>query len=364
MESSYDVIDDLMRGRPASRMGLRENIWGQTLTQWVEEGYPTDAEGKPVDPAMHFNHDWAGAGGGFDCWPIRGYREVVEEADEWHIIRNGSGAELKYWKHKAGTPEHIRFNMTSRCIWEEQYRQHLLSLDPERLNIEATRNALALRRKQKKWAMFGSMFVFEHMRQSLGDVCMYESFALDPEWIRDYCTVVTDFYITHYRATIEQAGRPDGVRICEDLGYKGSLFCSPHSLEELVFPCYKKLINFFHSFDIPVVLHSCGYVEDALPMILDAGFDALDPMERAAGCDPLRFAKLTEGKLVLVGGFDKRILESGDRDAIRKGVIEILNHMKRDKVPYIFSTDHSISTNVSYSDYQYMVDVYRENMYY
>lgn len=364
MESSYEVVENLMRGRPVSRMGLRENIWGQTLTKWITEGYPTDAEGNPVDTVMHFDHDWANVGGGFDHLPLRGCREVVEETDEWHVIRNGSGAELKYWKQKAGTPEHIRFNMTSRSIWEEQYRPHLLSLDPKRLNIESTRRKLSLRRKQKKWSMFGSLFVFEHMRRSLGDVCMYESFALDPEWIRDYFTVVTDFFITHFRATIEQAGCPDGVRICEDLGYKGALFCSPRSLEELVFPCYKKLVDFFHSYNIPVVLHSCGYVEDALKLILDAGFDALDPMERAAGCDPVRFAEQTDGKLVLVGGFDKRILESGDRDAIRKGVLEILDYMRRNSIRYIFSTDHSISTNVAYRDYQYMIDIFRDNMYY
>ena len=362
MDSSYDVIENLMRGRTASRMGLRENIWGQTLQRWVTEGYPTDANGKPVDPVMHFDHDWAVVGGGFDYWPIRGHQEVVEDSEEWHVIRNGSGAELKYWKEKAGTPEHLRFNMTSQAIWEEQYRPHLMALDPERLRITSTHNALETRRRQKKWAMFGSLFVFEHMRQSLGDLCMYESFALNPEWIRDYCTVVTDFFITHFRATIAQTGLPDGVRLCEDLGYKGSLFCSPESLQELVFPCYKRIIDFFHSYNVPVVLHSCGNVEKALSMILDVGFDALDPMERAAGCDPVRFAELTKGKLVLVGGFDKRILESGDRSAIRKGVVELLDYMKKNKVPYIFSTDHSVSTNVSYADYQYMVNVYRDNM--
>ena len=103
---------------------------------------------------------------------------------------------------------------------------------------------------------------------------------------------------------------------------------------------------------------------DTAARVREAGFDALDPLERAAGCDPIRFAELTEGKLVLVGGFDKRLLESGDRDAIRKGVVELLDYMRSNKVPYVFSTDHSISTNVSYRDYQYMVDVYRDNMYY
>lgn len=81
-------------------------------------------------------------------------------------------------------------------------------------------------------------------------------------------------------------------------------------------------------------------------------------MERAAGCDPVYFAEKTEGRIVLIGGFDKRILESGDRTAIKQGVTDLLNYMRDNRIRYVFSSDHSISTNVSYGDYQYMVDVF------
>ena len=111
-------------------------------------------------------------------------------------------------------------------------------------------------------------------------------------------------------------------------------------------------------------LHSCGGVEEALEMIVTAGFDALDPMERAAGCHPVRFAERTENRLVLIGGFDKRILESGDRDTIRREVIALLDAIRRNGIRYIFSTDHSISTNVDYQDYQYIVEVFKDNMAY
>ena len=144
--------------------------------------------------------------------------------------------------------------MTSRKIWEEKYRPHLLKLDSQRLNLEGTQKNLQLRRQQKKWTMFQSLFLYKNMRRSMGDLCMYESFLKDPEWIHDYCRVNTDFFIRHFRATIEQVGKPDGVRICEDLGYKNGLFCSPQSLSELVFPYYKELVDFFHSYDIPVIL--------------------------------------------------------------------------------------------------------------
>ena len=364
MESSYRVIDNLMRNRPATRMGLRENVWPQTLQKWVGQGYPIDADGNPVDPIEHFNHDWAAVGGNVDPMPLRGFHEVLEEADEWRIVRNGAGAAFKRWKTRAGTPEHIDFTMTSRKVWEEMYRPHLLELDPQRLNVAATREKLELRRGQKRFALFQGAFVFECMRSMLGDLCMYESFAVDPAWLHDYCRVYTDFFIRHYRLSIEQSGRPDGYRMCEDLGYKTGLFCSPRSLQEIIFPYYKELIEFFHSYDVPVILHSCGGVKEALDLVLWAGFDALDPMERAAGCDPVEFAERTENRLVLIGGFDKRILESGDRAALRREVVELLSQMRSNGVRYVFSTDHSISTEADYADYQYMVDVYRDHMSY
>ena len=362
--TSFEVIDNLMRRRPSPRMGLREAIWPQTLRKWIAQGYPTDATGDPVDPAEHFGHDWAAVGGLFDIMPLRGRHEVLEETDEWRVTRNGAGAALKHWKTRAGTPEHIDFTMTSRRVWAETYRPHLLELDPERLNIERTRQGLELRRRQQRFALYQSAFVFECMRASLGDLCMYESFALDPEWLHDYCRVYTDFFIRHYGAVIEQAGRPDGVRICEDLGYKNGLFCSPKRLGELVFPYYRELVEFFHSHDIPVILHTCGGVTEAVAMVVEAGFDAMDPMERPAGCDPIDFAERTDNRLVLIGGFDKRTLESGDRTAIRRGVIDLLNAMRDRGVRYVFSTDHSVSTNVDYPDYQYMLSVFRDHMWY
>ena len=196
----------------------------------------------------------------------------------------------------------------------------------------------------------------------MGDVCMYESLLLDPEWIHDYNRVYTDFFIAHYRVLIEEAGKPDGIWIYEDLGYKNGLFCSPTVLEALISPYYKELVDFFHSYDLPVVLHSCGGIEAALPLIVAAGFDALNPMEVKAGCDVLRFAEQVGDRLAFIGGLDARVLESGDRERIRSEVIRLVEGMKNIGARYVFGSDHSISTNVRYADFQYALEVYREHM--
>ncbi len=374
MQTSREVVDNLLRGRPAERMGVNDAIWGDTLRGWVEqEGYPTrpekpdapaDDPPRPIPPAEHFDFDMASVGGWFDCLPLRGFKEIVDESDEWEVRRNGAGAALKYWKRKSGTPEHVDFRMTSREVWERDYRPYLLELDRERVGLDAARKAMRTQRERGKWVHYGHQFIFETMRCSLGDVCMYESLLLDPEWIHDYNRVYTDFYKMHYKLLFDEVGVPDGIWVYEDLGYKNGLMCSPKTLSELIFPYFTELVDFFHDYDLPVVLHTCGGVAEALPLILDAGFDALNPMEVNAGCDVVRFAEKHGDRLAFVGGFDKTILETGDRDLIRHKVVELLDGLKSVGARYVFGSDHSISTNVQYADFRYMIDVYRDHMMY
>lgn len=66
MQTSREVIDNLLRGRPAERVGLHDSPWADTLRKWTAEGYPRDDNGDPADPVDHFGFDMAGAGGWFD----------------------------------------------------------------------------------------------------------------------------------------------------------------------------------------------------------------------------------------------------------------------------------------------------------
>jgi uroporphyrinogen decarboxylase len=364
MQTSREVIHNLFTKGRADRVGFAENIWVDTIQEWVKQGYPTGPDGKWVDPLIHFDFDLASAGGWFDCLPIRGFKEIEEETPDWKVTRNGAGAAFKYWKNKSGTPEHVDFRMTSREVWEREYRGFLLETDRARMNVEETAKNLKLWRGRGKFTTYSHMFVWENMRQSMGDVCLYESLLLDPGWILDYCQVNTDFFIRHFRVLFEEAGLPDAVHLHEDMGYNKGLFCSPKTYQELIFPSYRKVIDFAHSYGLPVMLHSCGRITDILPAVAEVGFDYLDPMERKAGCDPLAFAEKYGDRFVFRGGMDARVLESGDRDLIRKEVIALVEGMKARGARYIFSSDHSLSTNVRYADYQYALEVYKDHCMY
>ena len=48
MQTSYTVIDRLMRGQKAERVGLVDSLWPETLVAWVEQGYPMRTVWKDV----------------------------------------------------------------------------------------------------------------------------------------------------------------------------------------------------------------------------------------------------------------------------------------------------------------------------
>lgn len=362
--TSRDVIAAMFAGEIPARVGLKDAPWPDTLRGWVEEGYPVDGKGEPVSPDEHFGFDMVCVGGWFDLMPLRGHEEVLDETDRWVLRRNGAGAALKWWKHKSGTPEHVDFTMTSRGIWERDYRDRLLEVDPLRVDVADARQRLARAREAGRWAFYGDVFVWENMRASMGDITLYQSMLLDPDWIRDYCRVYTDFFKAHYGLLFEEAGLPDGIWMFEDLGYSQGLFCSPKLYAELIFPYYREMVDFFHERSLPVVLHSCGRVTEALEIIVEAGFDGLNPMEAKAGCDTLEFARRFGDSLVFIGGLDARVFESGDHDLIRKETVSLMEGMKSLGARYVFGSDHSLSTNVDYEDFNYALEVYREHMMY
>ena len=366
MQTSREVIDRLFRADHPERVGLRDSPWHDTLTKWSGQGYPTDDHGKPVDPGDHFDFDMVGVGG-FE-WKAKLEAETTtEETDAWKIVRDGNGASFKWWKHKSGTPEHVDFAMCDRRTWESEYKPHVAGSARRRATpdvLTTIRTNIDRVHAHGKWADLGFRGLWENMRGAFGDISLYENMLLDPDWIRDYCRTYTDLYKDEITIALSEAGTPDGVWFFDDLGYRGATFCSPRLYEELIFPFYVELIDLIHDHGIPVILHTCGYTESVLDLIVGAGFDGLHPMEVKAGNDPLRIADRYADRLVFIGGLDARIIESHDRDLIRAGIAGYLDGMKERGARLVFGSDHSLSTLIDHDDFQFALGVYRDHRMY
>lgn len=353
--TSRERLTAIFAHKPYDHFGIFEHFWGETLKEWVKQGYPED-----TDPAKFFGYDLRGLGGAPDATPFRSVSEVLQETDEWKVTRSGWGAALKYWKHHSGTPEHIDFRIKSPETWKP-YRDQLAGVtDPTRLDLEGTRKNFADGMAGDKYCVYSALFIIETLRHALGDVCMLESLILEPEWIHDINRVVTDFYIRHYDLLFREVGKPDGMFIYEDLGFRNGLFASPKTMREMIFPYYRELVDFFHGHGLQVILHTCGGITEAMPMIVETGFDCVQPMEAKAGCNVVEYARKYGDRIAFMGNIDVTKLNTNDRAVVKREVLGKLQALYDLGAGYVFHSDHSIPPDVHYDTYGYAVDLYRE----
>jgi uroporphyrinogen decarboxylase len=355
-----DVIKTILNKQIPERMGHYEEFWTETVHgSWLEQGYPADA-----GELQYFNLDLAHCGGWIDSVPFPGRDELIEETDEWRLTKDGRGASLKHWKGKSGCPEHIAFDVTTPEKWKA-YREPLLEFDRKRLgDVDAQRRWIGEARAEGRFAIYSNVFVIELLRYTIGDENFLPAMLLEPEWIHDFCQVYLDLFISHYEILFREAGLPDGIYINEDFGYNHGLFCSPKAMAEMIMPYEKKLVSFFKDYGLPVILHSCGGIVEAIPQIIDAGFDCLQPMEVKAGCDLLEIFDTYGTKLSYMGNIDVRALSTNDPEKIREEVLQKLKGVKERRIPYIFHSDHSIPPNVDFASYKYAVELLKDNWLY
>ncbi len=102
MMNSRELISKMINHQPVDRIAVYEGFWDETLEKWTQQGYPSEAavvNGKerivPVDPFHHFTYDLHKCGGFFDTEPLFGYKEIIDETEEWEVLLNGAGATLK-----------------------------------------------------------------------------------------------------------------------------------------------------------------------------------------------------------------------------------------------------------------------------
>ena len=355
--TSLERMTRFLRREPVDRIPAKETFWGETVARWRAEGR-LGAEENPDD---HFGLDlrvcWA-----FNLVANLDFKdEIVEETDETKLVRSGNGAVLRWWKNKAGTPEHVDFAVKERETWEKLIRPYLVDAknDRRRINFEAYRQARKAAADRKVYFVWGGINVFECMHPVCGHENMLVGMALDPDWVRDMCRVYADLTLRMMRLLFAEEGAPDGIWFYEDMGFKERPFMSPQMYKEIVWPSHQRTFGYAHSLGLPVIVHSCGFVEPLVPGLVEAGMDCLQAMEVKAGMDLVRLKKRFGDRLSFMGGMDVRTMVANDRKAIQAELDR--------KLPaamagggYCLHSDHSIPSEVDYDTYRFFLDRGRE----
>ncbi len=351
-----EVIRTLLSQQIPDRVGLNEHFWPHILDNgWREQGVTDENWATRYDLDLR-SQNWCKVPG-----PRPDLETVIEENDSWKTTRDGWGAQFKFFKKKAGTPEHIAFAVTP-ANWQSEWRERTLAIDMRTtVDVAKARQARATALAQPQFLTYAGLAIFEELRRILGDVVMLESLASEPEFIEDFCTVITTKHLEYWDYLFREVGLPDGLHIYEDVGYTRGPFCSPRMHCRLVQPHHHRLFGFFKEHKLPLIVHTCGDFRPHLKALHETGVDCIQALEAKTGMDVVELAKEWKGKMCFMGNLDIRAFESGDREKIKAECLGKLNGMKALRAPYIFMSDHSIPPSVKVADYEYALDLYRTN---
>ena len=141
----------------------------------------------------------------------------------------------------------------------------------------------------------------------------------------------------------------DIILFGDDLGFQQGSLISPDAYRYLYKPFHKKMWSRAKEMaDVKVQLHCCGGVYDLLPDLIDAGLDAINPVQISCqGMDPARLkAEFGEQITFWGGGCDtQRILPGASPEQVKENVRELTGIFKPGG-GFIFQQVHNILANV------------------
>ena len=350
MMTGKERMSRLLKHQPVDRIGLFEHFWNDTYREWEQQGHLKSGESMED----HFGYDMQ------ECWPFQlmadldFQQQTVREDQDTITYLDGNGATLRRHKHHDTTPEHISFAVESKEEWDELIAPKLKT-ERRRINFEGYRKAKAQAAAAGRFFVWSGINAFECIHPVCGHEHMLAGMVLDPDWVKEMADTYARITVEMMDILFEEEGYPDGIWFYEDMGYKHSPFMSPEMYCKLIQPAHKLTCDYAHSHNLPVIMHSCGFVEPLLPHMIEAGIDCLQVIEIKAGMDLLRIHEQWGDKIALMGGIDVRALYTNDY-AVIDAELEAKVPIAKQGYAFMLHSDHSIPRTVDYKTYVHFIE--------
>ncbi|MFX1324679.1 MAG: uroporphyrinogen decarboxylase family protein, partial [Promethearchaeota archaeon] len=141
--------------------------------------------------------------------------------------------------------------------------------------------------------------------------------------------------------------------IFDDYGYKKGLFMSPRNYREFVIPWLERICTTAHKGGLQVILHSCGDIYQLFEDIINAGVDAINPIEPTTANPDYNIFKLYEKygqKISFVGNVSPQDLSDKDPHDIEEYTKKLIKNIAPGG-GFILSSGHSINPSVKLDNF-------------
>ena len=330
------------------------DAWEDTIRRWRREGLPEGVDANAFLGVKQFH--LANVGPAAGIFPPFKKRVIREEA-EVTLSLDSYGRTVKNFKNHTSMPEWIDFPVKTGDDLRRMMDQHF-----DVANLEARFPPDWERKTQEATAHDNVILIdggcyYNTLRNLAGvenaSYLLYDAPKLVDELFERYFAVV----MAGLRRTVKII-KIDVIGYGEDIAYKTGTLISPEMFQRMILPRYRKAMEFAHAHGIDLAWYdSDGDVRAFIPDYLAVGINGLAPCEVAAGMDPVALRRTFGKSLLMLGGFDKRLVVRG------KAVIDAEFRRLQPVIEeggYLPAIDHSVSADISWDNYRHFIDAVRK----
>jgi uroporphyrinogen decarboxylase len=296
---------------------------------------------------------------GSECW-VPSFLDVRESAEGW-VLYTSSGKpsgiqkrgmlyfEQIEWPYIEGVPKNLEGlpGALEEILWTQSPFPNLSIIDLDTL-VDRVK---ALRGSTERAIIFpfgGQLF------ETAQYLCRPDNFlalmASEPAAVHRLLEKLLEIRMAQLDKLLSAIGRyVDIIGFGDDLGMQTGPLISPEMYREFLKPRHKALWTRAKELaEVKVMLHSCGGLEPLLEDLIEAGLDAVNPVQTsAAGMSPRSLKKTCKNRLCLWGGGcdTQHILGNATADKVREHVMERLEILNPGG-GFVFQQVHNIMANV------------------
>jgi len=364
--AKLERMNKTLRHEEPDRVPVSDFFWGSFLERWRKElGLLAD-----TDIYTYYDLDWIVTIPNMD--PHIKQFEILKETDEEVVVRTGFEAVIRK-KFADPMPAFLRFETdTIESVKAFKFD------DPwdDRRYFSAGDNQIAgvgdgFFRNSPPWVdtvkalypdfpVYGSVCeASENMWRIVGQKNTLLWIGLYPEEFGRFVQRTNEFALEITKAQIEAAdGLLDGMVIWGDVAYTKDMFFSPDYWRRYYKPGVKAIADVCHEHGLPVIYHGCGNVNRIFADFIEIGVDAYNPLEAKAGLDVVDLRRKYGHKIGFCGNMNVIEWAECSQEELKAIVLHKLNAAKGGGL--IFQSDHSVPSNVSGENYEYVVNLVRE----
>ncbi len=346
--TSRERIKMVLEHREPDFVPIHDSPWTATIARWHKEGLPEEI---PVEE--YFGYEMVILGPDLSA---RFPYTVLEKNKDYILASTPDGGKIKNFRDYSTTPEIVDTYVKTKDDWLSIKKR--LQPDFKRIDWVTLANRYHQAKAEGKFICFGAGIGYDRCQGLMSSERLLLLMADDPKMARDMFETVGHLAVEVCKLMLKEGYQFDGAFLYNDMGYRSSSLFSPKMYQDLLFETDRYIFDFFHKNGMKVFLHSCGNVKPLIPLLIGAGLDCLQPLEVKAGMDLVALKKEFGRDLSFMGGIDVRKMVDATTNptAIEEEIRTKFEVAKKDG-GYIYHSDHSIPKNVSFSDYQKVMEL-------